>query len=568
MAAKEVSNTFISLPDARMPTVIGEVLAQGRADETRLVDHTIFVAAPPPASRASHPPPGSLPGSAFPGSAPAPTAWAPTAPGSTIVREAGASYPPPGHAAQPRRKSLPNGFTVHTYRIEEPIGEGGFAITYRATDTRVARRVALKELFLNGHCTRTDDMSIASTRMPGAGDPFQWALWFFSEEARIASALRHQGIVTMLEFFKTNGTAYIAYQLLTGQDLQRWSAEREHKLPHGDAVELLRRCAEALQFVHKRGYVHGDVKPGNVFIDSESNAPVLIDFGSSTEIGKPRSGQYIAASDGFSPLEQYARDSIPDPRIDIYSLCATMYWVLTGMAPPDARSRSGDGASLVPLEKAVSPGFRVGSRLSRVLEKGLNLAPEQRYPSVQALLDDLFPKVYLSATGYSSAPRGDKIFLSYRREDSAHFSGRLLDFLELRLGADQVFFDAMSIPHGLDFWDYIKSNLQECAVVLAIIGPHWFQMLNERRRRWYKPWAARDFVADEIAAAIELQLPILPVLFDGTPMPRERELPRDLRLLPSLNAALIGSGKAFRVGADGLCDQITKIRSDFYAKRS
>lgn len=553
MTGKEVSNTFITLPDARMPTAIGAALAQRRAEDTRLVDRTIIAAAP----ASPYPRPASDGGPTVISSAGRQTGHT-----TTVINPSSAS---PRSAYGGFRKSLPRGFQVHNYRIDEPIGEGGFAITYRATDTRVERQVALKELFLNDQCARADDLSIVSTAADSM-DTFKWALWFFSEEARITSALRHQGIVTMLEFFKTNGTAYIAYQLLTGSDLARWAESRKHELPQADAVELLRRCAQALGFVHKRGFVHGDVKPANVFMDAESSAPVLIDFGSSASIGEPRRGQYVAVSPGFSPVEQYSRTSIPDPRLDIYSLCATVFWTLTGRAPPEATTRAAEGPSL----SLATPGtadFRFGGRLARVLEKGLSVKPEDRYPSTEALLDDLFPKVYLSASGYASTPRGDKVFVSYRREDSAHFSGRLLDFLELRLGSDQVFFDAMSIPHGMDFWDYIKSNLQDCAVLLAIIGPKWTDMLSDRRRRWYTPWKARDYVADEIRAALELELPILPVLFDGAGMPRARDLPADLRAITALNAAIIGAGKAFRIGADGLCDQIVKIRSDFYAKR-
>ena len=304
MSDKEVSNTFVVLPDARMPTVVGEVLAQWHDDDTQVIDQTIFAQLP------AQPAPSSAGKDSTIISG---LARAPADPATVIPVEE------PGHArSQGRtfRKSLPRGFQVHNYRIDEPIGEGGFAITYRATDVRVERQVALKELFLNDRCIRADDLSILSLPT-GVADTFQWALWFFSEEARITSGLRHQGIVTMLEFFKTNGTAYIAYELLKGSDLRSWMQSRRHELPQADAVELLRRCAEALGFVHRRGYVHGDIKPANVFVDADSASPILIDFGSSAEIGQRRRGQYVAVSPGFSPIEQYSNTSIPDPRLDI-----------------------------------------------------------------------------------------------------------------------------------------------------------------------------------------------------------------------------------------------------------
>lgn len=180
----------------------------------------------------------------------------------------------------------------------------------------------------------------------------------------------------------------------------------------------------------------------------------------------------------------------------------------------------------------------------------------------------MFPKIALVSTGYEAKPRGDKVFLSYRRDDSSHFSGRLLDFIEMRFGAGSVFFDIESIPIGVDFWDHIKSVLSECAVLLVVIGPNWMDQLSARRRRWHQFGKSEDFVAMEIQAAAELKLPIIPVLFDGASMPTARQLPREIAFLPSLNASLISDGKAFRVGVDAICDQIAKLRRTYRHQNS
>jgi serine/threonine protein kinase len=547
--------------------MIGAEIAAQRTDDTRILEATLLGAPPPAARPTSAPPAGTTPRPYDPneitriGSAQR-AAAADRADSAFLDAEGSRSSSRP-RSPQPRL-SLPSGFVVHNYKIQNPIGEGGFAITYRATDARINRQVALKELFLQRHCFRADHMAVEALGEEGDEKFFRWAKYFFSEEARITFEMRHENIVRIYEFFKTNGTAYIAYEMLAGQDLQHWSADRQHKFTHGEAIELFRACALALQHVHERGYIHRDIKPSNVFIDERSRKPILIDFGAATAIDAPRVGGEIVVSEGYSPIEQYAAETEQDARSDIYSLCATMYWALSGRTLPSAKSRSG-ADELVPLQRLVDPDFKLGDRLYRVLGRGLAVDRQARYESIQQLLDDLFPKVFLSSSGYSSTPRGEKVFLSYRREDSSHFSGRLLDFLEMRLGAGSVFFDVESIPAGMDFWDYIKATLQQCAVLVVIIGPEWVDLLKRRQRRWYQLKRPQDYVAAEIMAAIEMELPILPVLFDGASMPKERELAKPLRPIANLNAAIVGAGKAFRVGADGICDQITKIRSSFYA---
>jgi hypothetical protein len=347
--------------------------------------------------------------------------------------------------------------------------------------------------------------------------------------------------------------------MLDGSDLQGWGAAARAGLGHGEVLDLLRSTCEALDHVHASGFVHRDLKPGNIFVAGTRHNPVLIDFGAAIETGASNGRGEIVVTPGFSPPEQYRSDTAQNARTDIYALCATFYWLLSGRVPPEAPQRLASD-SLQPLRTAVDPQFRFGDRLYRVIGHGLSLDPLQRYDSVARLLDDLLPKTTLAATGYAPKPRGDRIFLSYRRDDSAHFTGRLPDFLEMRFGVGSVFFDAQSIPPGMDFWDHIKDILGGCAIQLVVIGPEWIHMLRKRRRRWYQLAAAQDYVAQEIAAALELQVPVLPVLFDGATMPGRGDLPPALRLLPSLNASFVGSPAAFRAAVDGICDHIARLR--------
>lgn len=116
-----------------------------------------------------------------------------------------------------------------------------------------------------------------------------------------------------------------------------------------------------------------------------------------------------------------------------------------------------------------------------------------------------------------------KIFVSYRRADSAGHAGRLTDRLVARFGGDRVFMDVEDIAPGEDFERAIERTLDQCDHVLAIIGPQWLQHLNDRATD------PDDFLRHEIQMALDRGITIIPVLVGGAKMPASRELPASLR---------------------------------------
>jgi hypothetical protein len=119
-----------------------------------------------------------------------------------------------------------------------------------------------------------------------------------------------------------------------------------------------------------------------------------------------------------------------------------------------------------------------------------------------------------------------KIFLSYRREDSAGEAGRLSDRLALELGSDSVFMDVDGIPLGTDFVKRLTAEVASCDVLLAMIGPKWLDIQDEDgNRRLDDP---RDFVRVEISAALERDIPVIPILLNGSKVPRADRLPPNL----------------------------------------
>jgi hypothetical protein len=131
----------------------------------------------------------------------------------------------------------------------------------------------------------------------------------------------------------------------------------------------------------------------------------------------------------------------------------------------------------------------------------------------------------------SEAARGasGRIFLSYRREDSAFPAGWLFDRLVDHFGADQIFKDVDSIPPGDDFVEVITAAVGSSAVLLALIGPRWLTATGEKgQRRLDDP---EDFVRLEIEAAFARGVRVIPVLVDGAQMPQSAELPASLAQL-------------------------------------
>jgi formylglycine-generating enzyme required for sulfatase activity len=122
-----------------------------------------------------------------------------------------------------------------------------------------------------------------------------------------------------------------------------------------------------------------------------------------------------------------------------------------------------------------------------------------------------------------------KIFISYRRDDSAGHAGRVHDRLEREYGRDLLFMDVDAIPLGADFVRVLSDEVAKCDVLLAIVGSHWIDARDEYGNLRLE--SETDFVRIEIAAALKRDIPIIPILLEGTRMPQPEQLPDDLKPL-------------------------------------
>src|SRR5262245_54685501 len=127
-----------------------------------------------------------------------------------------------------------------------------------------------------------------------------------------------------------------------------------------------------------------------------------------------------------------------------------------------------------------------------------------------------------------------KLFINYRREDTAPYAGRLCDHLTTHFGKDQVFIDIDRIEPGEDFVEAINRKVGTCDIAIVLIGPNWLHATDESGKRRLDD--EEDFVRMEIVAALQREIRVIPVLVGRAQMPRKHELPEALAQLSRRNA--------------------------------
>ncbi len=239
------------------------------------------------------------------------------------------------------------------YVLERVLGQGGFGITYRATDTKLGRPVAIKEFFMAGS-TRAGATVQPS---PTIAEQFRDRKERFREEARTLARFRHPGIVQVFEFFDENNTVYMVMEYLEGRSLRQLARMAGGMIQERQAVAYVLQVADALEAVHAEGLLHRDVKPDNLLVLDDGNV-VVIDFGTARQFGGEGSAVMSQTlSPGYAPIEQYSERGHFGPAIDVYALGATLYELVTGEMPMGSIDR-GVGHELVPpsrLKPDLSP---------------------------------------------------------------------------------------------------------------------------------------------------------------------------------------------------------------------
>jgi hypothetical protein len=153
-----------------------------------------------------------------------------------------------------------------------------------------------------------------------------------------------------------------------------------------------------------------------------------------------------------------------------------------------------------------------------------------------------------------------KVFISYRRDDSAGSAGRVHDRLERELGRDLLFMDVDAIPLGANFVQILRDEVAKCDVLLAVIGPNWLDARDEDgRRRLNDP---NDFLRIEIATALQRNIPVIPILLEGARIPKADRLPIDLQELEHRNGLEVRHA-SFHNDMDKLCRWLKERSGQF-----
>ena len=237
------------------------------------------------------------------------------------------------------RNALKAGQRVLWYEIERTLGQGGFGITYVATDTNLHQQIALKEYLPTELAVRENGLEVHPVSTAQA-DNFIWGLDKFMVEARTLAHFDHRNIVKVYSVFEANNTAYMVMRYEDGMSLGAIFNKRK-RLPERLLQHLIHPILDGLEEVHNAGFVHRDIKPDNIYLRQDAS-PVLLDFGSARmTVGSETHAMTSLVSPGYAPFEQYVTGSDKQgPWSDIYSLGATLYRGICGVQPQDATNRS------------------------------------------------------------------------------------------------------------------------------------------------------------------------------------------------------------------------------------
>jgi eukaryotic-like serine/threonine-protein kinase len=268
------------------------------------------------------------------------------------------------------------------YSILELVALGGMGAIYKAEDVRLEGRFcAVKEVIPNPGATR---------------DEQQQAQVQFHREATILARLDHPNLPKVSDFFVFDGRDYLVMDFVPGEDLhQIIENERANgkTLPEATVLAWAEQLSDALNYLHSQDppVLHRDIKPSNIKL-TPSGTIKLVDFGLA-KLMQPDDNRTITVLQGrgtlqYTPLEQYGGDiGHTDVRSDIYSFGATLYHLLTGIAPADAKTRFLDPKVLKPV-KEFNPG--VSTRTENAILRAMAMHPNQRPLDINEFHRELF----------------------------------------------------------------------------------------------------------------------------------------------------------------------------------
>lgn len=274
------------------------------------------------------------------------------------------------------------------YLIGRVLGEGSFGITYIGRDMLLDQIVAIKEYFPINHVSRDmleEESDTGNTVYVYAGDEdesYKNGLEKFYNEAKILAKFHGiAGVVSVINFFYANGTAYLVMEYVDGITLKEYI--KEHGPIAGERVlQMIHLVIKALSAIHKTGIIHRDISPDNILVNQKEEL-VLIDFGSArAERQTMTQSMTVLFKRGYTPEEQYRGRGNWGAWSDVYSLCATMYFMLTGIVPNESIERMiHDDIKLL----RDMPHIRLSATEEDAIMRGMAVKANRRFQSMESL---------------------------------------------------------------------------------------------------------------------------------------------------------------------------------------
>jgi serine/threonine protein kinase len=249
------------------------------------------------------------------------------------------------------------------FLIQEALGQGGMARVYKGIDLGLRRQVAIKVIAEGFRTSGTYAQR-------------------FEREAQAVANLKHPNIVTVFQFGKHASLYYLVMEYIDGADLDRIIHNYETSgelMPHADVVGILEAVASALDYAHRQGVIHRDVKPSNVMLERDGR-PVLTDFGLALRVSEGTVGDAFGSPHYISP-EQARNSGNAVPQSDLYSLAVIAYELLAGVVPFDDPNPTALAMqhimAVVPSPRAFNQNLP--EQIEHILFKGLAKTPEERF---------------------------------------------------------------------------------------------------------------------------------------------------------------------------------------------
>ena len=272
---------------------------------------------------------------------------------------------------------------------------GGFGIVYLGWDALLETRVAIKEFLPREHAARNPDRLTVTPHGTRDREAFAFGLGKFLEEARILAKFDHAAVVRVRDFFEANDTAYLVMDHYEGLSLDEYLERQGGRLSESLAANILGPILDGLREVHDKGFLHRDIKPGNIYL-TRNGRPVLLDFGAARfAMGERSRSLSVVLTPGYAPFEQYHRKGVQGPWTDVYACGAVLLRMLTGEKPPESIERLEEDRLSLP--EGVSETVR------RALAAALDMDPARR-PRTAREFQDMLAAVPMPGDGSAPSP--------------------------------------------------------------------------------------------------------------------------------------------------------------------